>query len=116
VTQIASSLNSPHLPTRKLILDILVFVVYWDEGRAFDLVIEGLKTLSADNHEGGNCYTFWFKSLETILTGRGRMGTLVGASDEVKRHGGVDPSLNDYTVGSLSLRAPSSSILMAMFR
>lgn len=57
-----------------------------------------LQTLSDDNHESGGCYAFWFKSFEQALIGRGKMGTLVGASEEVKRHGGPDPSLNEYTV------------------
>ena len=98
VTQIASGLNSPHLPTRKLLLDILVFLVYWNEGQAHDQVLGALSTLSEENHEKGSAYSYWFKSFEQTLIGRGRMGTLVGASEDVKRHGGVDPSLNDYTV------------------
>lgn len=95
-----SALNSPNLPTRKLILDILVFAVYWNDGRVHDLVVEGLKVLSQDNHETGGCYAFWFKSFEQALIGRGKMGTLVGASEEVKRGAGVDSSLNEYTVSA----------------
>lgn len=68
------------------------------EGKAHQQVIDALTTLSETNHEHGSCYTFWFKSFEQALVGRGRMGTLVGASDEIKRHGGVDTSLNEYTV------------------
>ena len=98
VTQIASALNTPQLQTRKLILDVLVFLVYWNEGQAHSLVLSALATLSDDNHEHGSPYGFWFKSLEQALIGRGRMGTVVGASEDVKRHGGHDPSLNDYTV------------------
>lgn len=98
VGQIASSLNTPHVPTRKTILDVLVFLLYWQEGRAQQLVVDALQELSTANHEEPTCYAYWFKSLETALAGRGRMGTLVGASDEVKRHGGIDSSLNDYTV------------------
>ena len=63
------------------------------------MVVSALESLSAANNEAGNPYAYWFKSLETALAGRGKMGTLVGASDEVKRHGGIDPSLNDYAVG-----------------
>lgn len=102
VTQIASGLNTPHLPTRKLLLDILVFLVYWNEGQAHDLVLNALVTLSEDNHERGSTYSYWFKSFEQALIGRGRMGTFVGASEEVKRHGGHDPSLNDYTASLLT--------------
>lgn len=94
----ASSLNTPNLQTRRIILEILIFVVYWTETPTHNLVVAALQTLSDDNHEHGGCYAFWFKSLEQSLIGRGRMGTYVGASEEVKQHGGPDPSLNDYTV------------------
>lgn len=36
--------------------------------------------------------------MEQSLSGRGKMGSLVGASEEVKRTGGVDSSLNEYAV------------------
>ena len=35
-----------------------------------------------------------------LLGGRGRMGSLVGASEEIRRNAGMDSSLNDYTVRS----------------
>ncbi|KAJ3555998.1 hypothetical protein NM688_g2271 [Phlebia brevispora] len=103
VTQMASALNTPQLQTRKLILDILVFLVYWKEEQAHSLVLNALNTLSDDNHEHGSPYTYWFKSFQQALIGRGRMGTFVGASEEVKRHGGHDPSLNDYTTSNFLL-------------
>lgn len=81
-------------------MDILVFLGYWSNASALHLVIQGLETLSTENHEHDGCYAFWFKSLEQALVGRGKMGTLVGASEEVKKHAASDPSLNDYTVCS----------------
>lgn len=101
LTQIASALNTPHLPTRKLLLDLLCFLEYFNDSQCHNLVVSALEALSATNNEAGNPYAYWFKSLEVALAGRGKMGTLVGASDEVKKHGGIDPSLNDYTVRAL---------------
>lgn len=101
LTQITSGLNTPHLPTRKLLLELLCFLEYYNDGQCHNLVVSALEALSAAKNEAGNPYAYWFKSFESALAGRGKMGTLVGASDEVKRHGGVDPSLNDYTVCSL---------------
>ncbi|KAI1788457.1 hypothetical protein LXA43DRAFT_1159295 [Ganoderma leucocontextum] len=101
LTQIASALNTPHLPTRKILLDLLCFLEYYDDGKVHNLVVSALEALSAANNEAGNPYAYWFKSLEIALAGRGKMGTLVGASDEVKRHGGVDSSLNDYALSNL---------------
>ena len=87
------------MQTRRTILEILIYIVYWQDGEAHNLVVAALQTLSDDNHEHGGCYAFWFKSLEQSLIGRGKMGTFVGASEEVRQHGGSDPTLNDYTVG-----------------
>lgn len=103
VTQIASSLNTPHLPTRKSLIDLLSFLTYWNEGQAHPLVINALETLSLSNNEAGGCYEYWFKSMEQSLSGRGKMGSLVGASEEVRRTGGVDSSLNEYAVCSLMI-------------
>ena len=49
------------------------------------------------NNEPGGCFNYWFKSMDIALSGRGKMGSLVGASEEVRR-GGLDSSLNDYAV------------------
>jgi cytokinesis protein len=101
VVQITSSLNTPHIPTRRIILDILVGVAYWDKGEKGEKlpqVISGLEALSMANNEPDGCFSYWFKSLENSLAGRGKMGSLVGASDEVRQGGGNDSSLNDYAV------------------
>lgn len=96
--QIISSLNTPHIPTRRLVLEVLCFITYQFEGDLQPLVIGGLEALSTSNNEGNDPYSFWFKSMEQSLTGRGKMGSLVGASEEVRRAGGTDSSLNDYAV------------------
>jgi cytokinesis protein len=103
ITQIAASLNTPHLPTRKVILDVLSFFIYWNDGEAYQLVIEALETLSTSSNDGHNCFDYWFKSFEQALSGRGKMGSLVGASDEVRKTGGIDSSLNEYAVSCISL-------------
>lgn len=91
-------MNTPNLATKKLILDLLVFYIYFSHGDALGLVIQGLENLTNENHEHGGCYVYWFKSLEQTLSGRGRMGTTVGASEEVKRLGQLDGSLSDFVV------------------
>lgn len=98
VTQMASSLTSPHLPTRKSLLDLLCFLTYWNDGEAHGLVLAALESLSTSQNESGGCYDSWFKFLEHSLSGRGMMGSLVGASEEIKRTGGIDSSLNEYAV------------------
>lgn len=71
--------------------------MYWNEGEGHPLVVSAFEALSATNNEGTGCFEYWFKSLDVALSGRGKMGSLVGASEEVRR-GGVDSSLNDYAV------------------
>lgn len=66
---------------------------------SLDLVFHGLATLSQANGDSTGCYDYWFQSLEGVLRGRGKMGSLVGASDEYKRAGG---DVIDYAVRSLS--------------
>ena len=72
--------------------------------QTYPIVLTALETLSTVNNEVATPYDFWFKSMETSLSGRGKMGSLVGASDEVRRGGGGDGSLNDYAVSSLLSR------------
>lgn len=103
VTQFTSSLNTPHIPTRKILLELLSFLALWRQGEALDHVISALDVLSTANNEPGGCYNYWFKSLEHSLSGRGKMGSLVGASEEVKRAAGVDSNLNEYAVCRASL-------------
>lgn len=62
-------------------------------------MVTALTVLSDNNNESGGPYSFWFKSMESSLAGRGKMGSMVGASEEVRRAAGVDSSLNDYAVG-----------------
>ncbi len=102
VTQLIATLNTPNLATKKIILDSLVFYIYFSHGDALSLVFQGLENLTNENHERGNAYTYWFKSLEHALSGRGKMGTVVGASEEVKRLGQLDGSLSDFTVSGVT--------------
>ena len=79
---------------------------YYNNSIAHQIVLQGLDQLSAANNETGR-YDFWFKSLEASLAGRGRMGSLVGASEDVRKHGGVEVALNEYAVSPLhQMKAP----------
>jgi cytokinesis protein len=107
VTQIISSLNAPHLPTRRIILEVLLSVVYCSRD-SLELVFHGLGALSQANGDTTGCYDYWFQSLESALQGRGKMGSLVGASDEYKRTGGDGGTLTDYAVSISPPALPSS--------
>jgi cytokinesis protein len=103
LNDITLSLTSPFIPTRKFVLEILAGYVRLegqDSERAIQLVIQALTNLSTTNLNGetDSPYVVWFRSMEASLTGRGKMGSLVGASDEVRKNAGVESSLNDYAV------------------
>lgn len=102
INYIACSLSTPHLPSRRLVLDLLTFLCYYEFSRALPNVLDALDALSVANGLTGR-YTYWFKSLDASLDGRGKMGSLVGASDEVKRSGGIDSNLNEYAVRGFTL-------------
>jgi cytokinesis protein len=116
VTQIVSSLNSPHLPTRKLICEVLLSMIYISKD-ALILLFPALENLSRSNEDPNykndptdkrntpGYYDYWFRSLESALLGRGKMGSLVGASEEVRKGSGHDSSLQEYAVSSLYLRS-----------
>lgn len=101
VTHIASALNTPQLPTRRLILDILVFLVYCHDGRIYSLVITALETLSEDNGETGGCYAFWFKSLQSALSGKSQASVSNGQPQRRSTEG--ETALTEYLVCTLFL-------------
>ena len=71
---------------------------YYNNSIAHRIVLQGLDQLSAANNETGR-YDFWFRSLESTLAGRGRMGSLVGASEDIRKYGGAETGLSEYAVG-----------------
>ncbi|KAI6038969.1 hypothetical protein EDC04DRAFT_3112644 [Pisolithus marmoratus] len=104
VTQIISSLNSPSLSTRRTITEVILSIVHCSED-SLEHVINGFKSLSESQSNGqpAGCYEYWFGSLRTAIQGRGKMGSLVGASDEIRKTGGSDTALTEYALCSVAL-------------
>lgn len=96
--QLTASLNSPNLQAKKIVFEMLAGIAMSDHGQTATLVLEGLEQLSTSNGEPASSYAYWFKSFESVLSGRGKMGTRVGASEEVKKIAGQDASLNEFAV------------------
>ena len=97
VTQIASSLNSPRLAVRKLVVELLTFLSYRST-EALNLVTGALEAVSLTNLAGSSPYAYWFTSFEKSISGRGKMGSLVGASEEVRRNAATESNINEYAV------------------
>ena len=87
-------------------MDVLIFFIHGRDSQAFPLVIRALETLSAANNEAATPYAYWFKSMGQSLSGRGTMGTLVGASEEIRRAANPDSSMIDYAVCAPVLTVP----------
>lgn len=88
------SLTSPNLPARKLAAEILVFFCHWEEEGedrvGLSHVLQGLghvETHHNSNHPIGQKvgkFDVWLRQMETTVEGRGRMGSTVGLSKDLK--------------------------------
>lgn len=97
INSVACSFSTSNITCKRLVAEILTYMCYFENGLAHRNVLAAIDALSSANNQTGR-YDYWFKSFMSILEGRGRMGSLVGASENVKKHGGQDTALNDYAV------------------
>lgn len=103
IMALAASLISPRLNTRKLVSEVLTFLCHWAEGQGHLKVLQALDYLKAQQGENGR-FDAWMRIVEVTVDGRGKMGSLVGASDEVRSGGiGMENLLMEYAVASLFL-------------
>lgn len=103
VMALASSITSPRLHTRKLVSELLTFLCHWADGQGHVKVLQALDHLKAQQNENGR-FDAWMRIVEVTIDGRGKMGSLVGASDEVRSGGiGMENLLMEYAVASLFL-------------
>ncbi|CCJ28129.1 unnamed protein product, partial [Pneumocystis jirovecii] len=103
VNSVASSLLSPHLPSRKLAAEVLTFICHWDKPNGHSVVLLAMEHLRSYLGELGR-FDAWMRVLELTVDGRGKMGSLVGASDEIRRGGiGVENILMEYALANLFL-------------
>ncbi len=110
VASIASSLVSPNLLSRKVAAEILVFFCHWDENNpdrvglglvlnAFHQLEQRLNSAVADLAKKVGRFDVWLRQLEQTIDGRGRMGSMVGVSKDLK--GQDDSAIMDYCVSKM---------------
>ncbi|KAK2939149.1 hypothetical protein FoTM2_002367 [Fusarium oxysporum f. sp. vasinfectum] len=101
---LASSLISPRLTTRKLVSEIITFLCTWGENAEGHLkVIQALDEVKTASGENGR-FDAWMRLVEVTIDGRGKMGSLVGASEELRTGGiGMENLLMEYAVATLML-------------
>lgn len=103
VVSLATSLISPRLTTRKLVSEVLTFLCHWAEGEGHRKVLEAMDLVKAQQGENGR-FDAWMRIVEVTTDGRGKMGSMVGASEEVRSGGiGMENLLMEYAVASLFL-------------
>ncbi len=103
IVALATSLISPRLTTRKLVSEVLTFLCHWAEGQGHLKVIQAMDFVKNQYGENGR-FDAWMRVVEVTIDGRGKMGSLVGASEEVRSGGiGMENLLMEYAVSTLFL-------------
>lgn len=101
---LATSLISPRLSTRKLVSDIMTFLCSWGKDAEGHLkVIQAFDEVKTATGENGR-FDAWMRLVEVTVDGRGKMGSLVGASEELRTGGiGMENLLMEYAVTTMML-------------
>jgi cytokinesis protein len=103
IVALVSVLISPRLSTRKLVSEVLTFLCHWGDGNGHLKVVEAMDLVKNQQSENGR-FDAWMRLVEVTVDGRGKMGSLVGASDEVRSGGiGMENLLMEYAVATLIL-------------
>ena len=98
--------------------EILVFFCHWDEHNderiglrlvlnAFDLLEQRLNVAVADLSNKVGRFDVWLRQLELAADGRGRMGSMVGVSKDLK--GNDDSAIMEYCVRDIRIQGLSGS-------
>jgi cytokinesis protein len=100
---LATCLTSPRLTTRKLVSEVLTFLCHWADGQGHLKVLQAMDHVKNQTGENGR-FDAWMRIVEVTIDGRGKMGSLVGASEEVRSGGiGMENLLMEYAVATLFL-------------
>jgi cytokinesis protein len=97
ISALCFSITSPQLQTRKLVVEVLTFLCYCEVPMGHKLVLEGLDQVQEYWKESAR-FDAWMRILENTIDGRGRFGTMVGMSEELKKTGTLDSHLIEYVV------------------
>ncbi|GMM36158.1 formin [Saccharomycopsis crataegensis] len=131
VPAIMNALISPKLITRKTVTEMLIFLAHWKAPEGYKQVLAALGNLNGDSiypyikgmdkflgkkkdrresHMNGSSskkpriFEEWFHAVSETLDGRGKMGSLVGASEEFKANGqSGETQLSEYVLATMLL-------------
>ena len=100
---LATCLISPRLTTRKLVSEVITFLASPTHKDGHTKVLQALDHVKSMLGENGR-FDAWMRITEVTIDGRGKMGSLVGASEEVRSGGiGMENLLMEYAVATLVL-------------
>ncbi|KAK5944853.1 hypothetical protein PMZ80_002055 [Knufia obscura] len=100
---LATCLNSPRLQTRKLVSEVLTYLCHCTDSQGHTKVLQAMDYVKSMVGENGR-FDAWMRLCEVTVDGRGKMGSLVGASDEVRSGGvGMENQLMEYALATLIL-------------
>ncbi|KAH7125568.1 hypothetical protein B0J11DRAFT_309015 [Dendryphion nanum] len=103
IQALCGSLTSSRLNTRKLVSDVLTFLCHCGSGEGHEKVLQSLDNLKLQYNENGR-FDAWMRMVEVTVDGRGKMGSMVGASEEVRSGGiGIENLLMEYAIATLFL-------------
>ncbi|KAI9801002.1 MAG: hypothetical protein M1825_003536 [Sarcosagium campestre] len=103
IVSLTTSLVSPRLTTRKLVSEVLTFLCHCADGQGHLKVLQALDYIKNMQGENGR-FDAWMRIVEVTIDGRGKMGSLVGASEEVRSGGiGMENLLMEYAVATMFL-------------
>ncbi|ORY08436.1 FH2-domain-containing protein [Basidiobolus meristosporus CBS 931.73] len=102
IMNVAYSLDATLIHTRKLAVELLTFMCYCEIPKGCSYVLNGMDQVK--KARGYHLrFEAWIKSLEATIDGRGILGSLVKASEEIRRAGGADRELVEYVLSNMIL-------------
>ncbi|KAK6529624.1 hypothetical protein TWF281_008790 [Arthrobotrys megalospora] len=104
ILAVTASLISPRLPTRKLVSEVLTFLCHWDKPNGHTRVLQAMDQIKASKPAEMGRFDEWMRIVEVTIDGRGKMGSMVGASEEYRSGGvGMENLLMEYALSTLFL-------------
>lgn len=102
IESLTFTLVSSSMQARRLACEALTFLCYCDIPKGHTLVLESMDALQSWYHDTSRFDT-WLRALSQMLDGRGKMGSMVGASDDYRKMGNTaaDNQLMEYAVSIL---------------
>ncbi|KAG0009907.1 hypothetical protein BGZ80_001945, partial [Entomortierella chlamydospora] len=100
ITSLCFSITSPQLQTRKSVIEVLTFLCYCEVPMGHKLVLEGLDQVMEYWKESAR-FDAWMRILENTIDGRGRFGTVVLMSEDLKKSGTQDSRLIEYVLSNV---------------